>query len=250
MRLASWNLWDDARGRAERPALAAAELARLQPDLLCVQEAPSAARCRSLAAACGCGACFRRDGLAILTRLPVLAERFADGALTVTVATPGGSLEVGCVHLPWDSVLARERGIAALTCRRSDADFTALCGDFNAGDGSSVHDFALGRRSLDGAEARPVWNDLALEWAERGGGTPEPTLATGTNPRWRGQGYRPGAGVRMDWLLLRETYPRPAPALRGFFLFGTAADPVSGWCPSDHYGVCAELDFGALAETK
>ncbi|MNI91523.1 hypothetical protein D3C73_1492010 [compost metagenome] len=78
---------------------------------------------------------------------------------------------------------------------------------------------------------------------------PKATLDLSSNPRWKGNGYQECAGTRIDWILLKETYPKPTPKLMAFGLFGTEISPVTGYCASDHYGVYAELDFENIEST-
>ena len=247
MRIASYNLWDDRRGMPGRQGAAEAELRRVGADVLCLQEASGAAK--RLAEACGYPFYWQEGGLALLSRLPALRAGMCGAALALTVEPcRGATLTVLNVHLPWDSILTRERQITEILAALPGGGCAVLCGDFNGDDDDSVQRFLCGRQSLLGAEARPVWSDLAREWAAHGGGAPAPTLALGANPRWRAQRYRPDAGVRMDRVLLRETYPAPAPRLAAFALFGT--EVTDGWRPSDHFGVAAELDFDTPVKTE
>lgn len=183
--------------------------------------------------------------LAILSKLPFVSKRSFSEALIVTLRIGDSSLEVMNVHLPWASVLSCEKQVIALVNenKKSNADYSIFCGDFNCVGGSSVQNFFFGRQSLYGEEAVPVWDDLAIVYQDLTGIKPKATLDLSSNPRWKENGYKECAGTRIDWILLKETYPKPTPKLNAFGLFGTEVSPATGYCASDHCGVFAELDF-------
>ncbi len=119
----------------------------------------------------------------------------------------------------------------------------------NYSEGQIVKNFLFGNQSLYGEEVAPVWNDLAIEYEMHTGVKPKATLDLATNPRWKDNGYKECAGNRIDWILMKETYPKPTPELLKTGIFGTEVSRETGYCASDHYGVYAVLDFENIVST-
>jgi len=253
MKIVTYNIWNDRRGWPERLEQIYKEIKIQDADLVCLQDVPDEEHCKLIADKCGYEFYYyvkqRTCELAVLSKLPFDSKRSFSEALIVTVQIGVHTLEVMNVHLPWDSVLSCEKQVMALVSenKKSNADYSIFCGDFNCEVGSSVQNFLLGKQSLYGEEAVPYWEDLAIVYQNITGVTPKATLDLSSNPRWKDHGYKECAGTRIDWILLKYTYPSPTPKLKEFHLFGTEVSPVTGYCASDHYGVFAELDFETIS---
>lgn len=151
------------------------------------------------------------------------------------------------IHLPWDSALAKEKQIVAIDRyiheQRNKADFFILVGDFNSALTSSVHNYLLGNQTLLGCESKPYWNDLASSHAALNGYEVMPTLDFVNNPRWHGRNtnYIP---IACDRIYVMESFNWDNEFhLRNVSIFGKEASPKSGFAPSDHYGLLAEVEF-------
>lgn len=247
MKIATYNLWDSPAGMPRRFWQQVTEIRRTEADILCLQECGNREIHEQLARQCGYSRAHfhEKAGLSILSRVPFLHAEDFNGFALVSVQKEGSLLCVVNVHLPWDSVLRRER-IAVhimdqIRCKKHDCVF--LAGDFNSSADSSVHRFLLNQQSLAGREA--YFFDLAEAYAETKGTVPDATLDFRKNPRW-GRIDPPNTletNQRCDWIMLQNVYPAPLPKLEYCTLFGTEKDAETGLCPSDHYGVAAELTF-------
>lgn len=256
MKITTYNIWNDERGWPDRLNQIYKEIEKQNADIICLQDVPTEEHCKSLAEKGNFKFYYyikqsSTCELAIMSKLPFVSKRSFSEALIVTFQIGNSLLEVMNVHLPWDSVLSCEKQVIALVNenKKSNADYSIFCGDFNCVDGSSVQNFLFGRQSLYGEEAVPVWNDLAIVYQNLTGIKPKATLDLSSNPRWKENEYKECAGTRIEWILLKETYPKPTPKLNAFGLFGTEVSPTTGYCASDHYGVFAELDFENMIST-
>ena len=196
----------------------------------------------------------RGDGLAILSKYPFTSIFFLNDsdefdnsfALNVLFEENGMKFSVTNVHLPCDSVLAREKQIVAINehaCRQKDqADFFLLLGDFNCSHSSSIHNFLLGEQTLLGCEANPVWFDLAEVHAALNDYGIMPTLDFATNPRWGAKNtkYIP---VACDSIYLMDNAVKFDYDISNVSIFGTDVSSETGLAPSDHYGVLSEVTF-------
>lgn len=151
------------------------------------------------------------------------------------------------VHLPWDSALAKEKQIVAIDryihSQRDKAHFFVLLGDFNCTLSSSVHHYLLGDQTLLGCEAKPYWNDLASIHAALNNYSIIPTLDFVSNPRWRGKNtnYVPDT---CDRIYVMESFNWDYEfKLCDVNVFGKIVSSKTGYAPSDHYGVLAEVEF-------
>jgi len=247
MRIATYNLWDSPAGMPKRFWQQVNEIRRADADVLCLQECGSREIHERLAGQCGYphGHFHEKAGLSILSRAPFLHAEDFDSFTLVSLQIEGSLLCVVNIHLPWDSVLRREEMIVHITDQisREMRDYTLLAGDFNSSADSSVHRFLKNQQSLAGQEA--FFFDLAEAYAERMGTLPAATLDFRKNPRW-GKLESPNTletNLRCDWIMLQNAYPEPLPELKSCMVFGVETDAETGLCPSDHYGVAAELTF-------
>ena len=150
-------------------------------------------------------------------------------------------------HLPWDSVLEKEKQITAVDyfihAQKDKAHFFVLLGDFNCTVHSSVHRYLLGDQTLLGSESKPYWNDLAGAHAALHNYTVAPTLDFVNNPRWRGENtvYVPDTCDRI--YVMESFHWDHSFSLHDVRIFGTRISPKTGYAPSDHYGVLAEVNF-------
>jgi endonuclease/exonuclease/phosphatase family metal-dependent hydrolase len=195
------------------------------------------------------------EGLAFLSKHKILgsfslneSDEFSNSlALNVIIEINGIRFSVTNVHLPWDSVLEKEKQIVAIDKyihrQKDQADFFILLGDFNCTSDSSVHHYLLGDQSLLGFEAKPYWNNLASVHAFLNNYNIIPTLDFINNPRWKGKNtnYIPDT---CDRILIMESYNWDFEfELKDVSVFGKDISPKTGLAASDHYGLYSEVDF-------
>lgn len=258
MRVVTWNLWWRFGPWQERAAAITATLARIDADVVCLQEvwaADGRRQADDLAAELGYAAVGSADGAervvgnAILSRHPILESEIvvlprddaAPGPRTVVRArldTPHGPSEVFCTHLAYrvDESDLRRRQLTEIcrlvAARRGDPDTAfppVLCGDLNAVPTSDEI------RCLTG-EAPPPVSGLAFTdaWAAVGSGPGHtwddrnPYQAQTTWPR-----------RRLDYVLVGWPRPKPFGNPRSARLAG--GRPIGGVWPSDHLAVVVDL---------
>lgn len=192
------------------------------------------------------------EGLAILSKHPIeectflnsMKEYDYSAALNVVIQVDGKRFSITNVHLPWDSIKARENQIIAIdrfVHEQSEfADSFILLGDFNCGINASVHRFLEGEQTLYGNEANPCWLEISSIFAGLHGLPLLPTLDCINNPRWKGKNamYAP---ENFDRIYILDDWSEYA--FNDVQVFGTEVSPISGLCASDHYGVVADIGF-------
>ncbi len=168
-------------------------------------------------------------------------------AQNAVIEINGIRFSVTNVHLPWDSVLEKEKQIVTIDkyihSQKDNAHFFILIGDFNCTLSSSVHHYLLGEQSLLGCEAKPYWNDLASVHATLNKYDIKPTLDFNNNPRWKGKNtnYIPDT---CDRIYIMESFNWDYEfKLRNVEVFGQEVSPITNYAPSDHYGLSAYVDF-------
>jgi endonuclease/exonuclease/phosphatase family metal-dependent hydrolase len=260
LRILTLNIWNTEGPWPERAIRIRDWIARLDPDVIGLQEVvrgPAIDQLgelapRGFATAHAPAVDFWRDpsarfGNAIASRWPIVEQEVTklpdagDGerrvALAATLEAPFGALGMVCTHLNWKfhHGWVREQQVAALgellRRRRSrDAFPLVVLGDFNADPDSTEIRYLRGLHALGG---RSLY--LRDAWAEAGGGGPGITWSN-RNPYAR-TALEPDR--RIDYVFV-------APPLRGGVglvercrvVCDEERDAV--W-PSDHFGVCAEL---------
>lgn len=257
MKIATYNIWNDEATLELRAQQIMNEIRMVQADILGLQEVSATFYEDYLVKESGYAHHSfmqypgEEEGLAVLSKHPLIfaealyhRKDYANSlAMNVLFETKGLRFSLTNVHLPWDSVKAREKQIVAIDrfiheC--SKADFHILLGDFNGDKGASVDRFLCGSQTLNGSEANPRWNDLASAYAARMGEKAKPTLDTVHNPRWAGKKtiYTPEIMDRI--YVMDHWYETELETVR---LFGTEVSAETGYAASDHYGVVAEVDF-------
>lgn len=247
MKIATYNIWDSDAGMPVRLQQLTDEIIEADADIICLQEVADRERHDDFAALRGYAFSHWQvqTGLSILSRYPI--ERVSDfGYGTLACIQAGNkSLLIINVHLPWESILSREKVIVDIVKETAgiEADYTFISGDFNSSDNSSVHRFLTGKQSL--LESDADFFDLAEVFAEMTGIKASDTLDFRKNPRWGT--VQPKNTIEMnqrfDWILLKNPYPAELPVLKNFEVFGTAVSERTQLAASDHYGVIAEIDF-------
>ncbi len=263
VRVLSWNLWwQFGPWQARRPAIAAT-LARLDADIVCLQEVwddGEVSFAAELAAPLGYhhvyGSRVDLDGVrfgnAVLSRwpitghevLPLPAPPDADELRTCVRADidgPRGALQVFSTHLNWrfDQSHVRQdqvRAICAFVARsRADGEHPfppVLCGDFNAAPDSDEIRMLTGRAAVP--EPKLVFHDA---WEVVGTG--------GNGMTWSNE--NPYARLdlepdrRIDYVL--AGWPKAGGAGHVTSCTVECQQPVDGVVPSDHLGVLAELRY-------
>jgi len=252
--VATLNIWHDAGPWWLRSELIQAELERLEPDLVGLQEVLSygagRGQAEQLAAPLGYdvvfGAASRRPdgdlfGNALLTRLPVRRRATvplpSDGVeprslLCALVDTPAGELPVFVTHLAWEPDLGAVRAeqvravLAAITefVDARPATLPALLlGDFNTVPGTQ--------------ELGPLDTGWVDAWSVAGEGPgitfdPENDYARA----WEEQPQR------LDYVYLQADGRVCVREAETAFAVPTSIDGLRVW-PSDHYGVRCRLEL-------
>lgn len=192
------------------------------------------------------------EGLAIFSKYPfesctflhIKEEYCYSNALNVLFKVGNARYSLTNVHLPWDSIKAKEEQAVAIDKFIHDqkelADFFLMVGDFNCSSNSSVHRFLVGDQTLYGNESNPYWLDIAGNYTAITGTSFLPTLDCINNPRWKGKNtiYAP---ENCDRLYIMDNWNYFA--FRNVQLFGTKVSPINNLCAIDHYGVLADIEF-------
>ena len=263
LRVATVNILNDLLPLARATDLAGAGLAALSPDLIALQEVTDPLGCSTahwLAGELGgysahvcpkAGWGRRREGIAVLSRLPVERHETIDlrsqqrTAQLVRVRAGGRPVVLVNGHLYWPpgGHAARVRQVERLLdwVETLDPDAAVVvCGDFNATPGSPA--IALMRRSFasahEAAHGREPESTCPTPPGQRGsgprGGHPGPAPALHQPPRrpWRGT---------LDYIFV-------SPGVRvvdcGVFLDRPSPDDPTLYA-SDHLGLAATLEFPA-----
>lgn len=260
MKIATYNVWNDESTTALRLEPLLAEIARVDADVIALQEVTSAfdqaARGRLPQYPY---AVFRTytdedEGLSILSKYPLEScvflhtqkEHCSSNALNVVFRAGNARFSLTNVHLPWQFIRTKEEQIIAIDrfihSQHGQADYFLLLGDFNCGESSSVHCYLEGDQTLHGADAAPYWLDIADTYSVLSGVRFPPTLDCIGNPRWKGRNtiYAP---ENFDRIYILDNWTDFS--FEKVQVFGTEADAVTKLCPSDHYGVAAEIRFGS-----
>jgi endonuclease/exonuclease/phosphatase family metal-dependent hydrolase len=236
MKLLTWNVYFGGHMFEERRDALVAELARMRPDVIALQEV-TAEHVEALAELPGYASTFELSdgflaagyGVAILARLPIVSMRefalpsdMGRTLLTVELAT---GITVATVHLEsLDEATRRIEQFDLIHRRLASKDRVVLCGDFNLRP-DDVEQAAIDR-------ADPAWTDawLALRFAE-----PGYTVDTDVNTmRYQLKDKR--TQKRIDRVLLRGV------TARSIELVGTSPVDVDGTFVSDHFGLLTNLD--------
>lgn len=254
MKVATLNIWGFNGPWRERLALIRAELERLRPDLLGLQEVNTrdgVCQAEEIAGGLGYEVAFgpalqREDGSsygnALLSRAPILAQRVHQlpvldveprALLSVRVQTEHGALPVFVTHLDWEldrgyARLAQVRHIVATMAEQAQAELPpVLMGDFNAEPDSDEIRYLRGLAVVEGAGTH-----FADAWTQAGDGTAGTTFD-------RRNDYARAArepSRRLDYIFTRG---EPLSAELAFAT-PTEVDGVTVW-PSDHFGLVADL---------
>ena len=252
MRIATYNVWNSEAGMPQREKYIIDEILKTKADVLCLQEVRDKAQAEYIANQVNYEYFFfdnyknEDEGLCILSNIPfVRCASWLDTANAICCYFLWNKKEIVVVnlHLPWDSVLQREKQITDIVTRvdMEKVDYVFLSGDFNCSDTSDVHRFLIGDCSLANMEANPCWYDLALSYATETGSNTEYTLNFRENPRFSNNTIE--TNLRADRILLRNTYPCAFPVLKACSLFGKRVYDDIHLSASDHYGVVVEMDF-------
>ena len=250
MRIATYNIWNSDVGMPKRTEQIMRQIMQMDADIICLQEVKNAKFYADLAEKLPYSyAVFYNhehedEGLAIFSRFPLMKGQYIKNSALAVADTPDGLLLIANVHLPWESAMEREIAVKKLNecISQISADCKLMLGDFNCAPSSDVQRFLLGECTLFGGASVPCWYDLAESFAFYNKTAPEITLDIQNNPRWMGQATVE-TSQRYDRILLQNTYPHDFPLLEKVCTFGKEIDWISGFMPSDHYGVYADLRF-------
>lgn len=239
LRLVTWNVWERHGPWEERQEGIAAELARIEPDLVALQESWTE---QAAALAEPLGADHRSTGaISVLSRWPIsewseldlpAVEEGGDGwAAAATIDGPRGPIRLFVAMLTWrlDQSHVRQEQVRELARLVAEADgYVVLCGDFNAAPDSDEIRMLTGR-----APTGAPYTVFYDAWEVAGDGGPGHTWSNANH--WATAGLWPPR--RIDYVF--TPWPRA----------GGAGHPIR--CdligvthpPSDHYGVVADLRY-------
>ena len=269
MRVATYNVWNHEFAWGSRLDAIAAELLAIDADVVALQEAPVEAGAgerledylrRANGYPHGVHCAYppepdedeRPEGLALLSRLPVLSVRTSweggratenSWALRAALEWGTSSLGVTSVHLDYRTARSRDRAIVTIVDDLIEAlpsDYEILCGDFNDHPDSAVGNYLEGRSELE--SSRTAWRDLAVEGHAKAGELAPTTIGFRRgNPRL--QVFPPeGLYARFDCIYLRKGAASDDLTVERAGLLGTKPRTSEGVTPSDHYGVYADLE--------
>lgn len=251
MRIATYNIWNSENGMPHRNKYIVTEIKMINADVICLQEVPSKELAEIIAIKAGYQYWYfdnypnDEEGLCIMSNIP-----FEDydswlndsNAIYYSFLHNRKKISMVNVHLPWDSVIERERQIVNIVnaVDGKEYDYVYMVGDFNCTDSSDVQRFLLGECSLNNRESVPCWFDLASSYAELTNTNIEYTLNFRENPRFKNNTIE--VNSRFDRILLRNTYPHEFPVLNMCKIFGKTIYKDIALAASDHYGVVAEIE--------
>lgn len=257
LRIATYNIWNDAEGQQKREKQILQEMHATNADVIGLQEVTKFFYENVLVMdeeypySCFYTYEGESEGLAILSKFPMHEEIFLNqnekysysNALNVIVQTNDLKISITNLHLPWDSVKKQEEQIVAIDSfihAQPDVDFYVLLGDFNGNMNSSVNRYLLGDQTINGQESNLYWNDLQSGYCVRRGIPLVPTLDFIKNPRWRGK-ETISVPMVADRIYVMESWDDID--MNEFAIFGTNIYPEIQMTASDHYGIVAELKF-------
>ena len=264
LRVLTWNIWwRFGPWEARRPAIAAT-LARLDADVICLQEVweeGDVSFAEELAAGLGFHPAFGarldidgvRFGNAVLSRWPIVgsdvlalpADKLVEELRTCVRADidgPRGPLQVFSTHLNWrfdqsatrqDQVRSICRFIASSRPEEGRAYPPILCGDFNAEPESDEIRFLSSLAALDGRTT--FYQDA---WRVAGDGTP------GFTQDWRTNPIAAGLNVhrkRIDYVFVGDPYTRVGNAGRVLTAELAFHTERTGVMASDHAGLVVDI---------
>jgi len=260
LRVLSWNIWWQFGPWQERLPAISATLARIDADVVCLQEVwevEGRNQAAELAAGLGFDHVYGtridwdgvRFGNAVLSRWPIRGsevcalpapsehEEFRT-VVRADVDGPRGPLQVYSTHLNWrfDHSYVRQDQVRRLCEFVHGAPARSyppiVGGDFNAPPDSHEVQMMTGRAAV--AAPPLVFYDA---WEVAGGGGPGHTWSN-ANP-FAALDLEPDR--RIDYLFVG--WPKHGGAGHILEARVEAVDPVDGIHPSDHYAVCAELRY-------
>jgi len=266
-RIATYNVWSSSTNWARRLAGMAEEVARLDADVVALQEVPVEAgpalpimeylrahtsypHVLHLAYP---GPADKREwpeGLALLGKHPLTDVRvnWEDGrptdnswAARAVISWQSRTVGIANLHLDWRHAASRERHILNVVRDMVEArpcDLDVLCGDFNDDGDALVLRFLAGRAEIAGE--RTCWRDLAEEWHALRGEPAPVTLDFRENPRWQPKGIT-APSKRFDRVYLHSTESASVVHVRRAGIFGKVPANSLGIVPSDHYGLYVDL---------
>ncbi len=248
MKIATYNIWNSSIAMPEREGHIIEEINSINADILVLQEV----RDKGFSDKIYKDTNFKNhsfhnhseeeEGLMILSKHKILSSQYCHYALIAEIEYQNNIILIASVHFPWKSVLKREYSIINIIAILNNikSDYKFILGDFNCSPSSNVYRYLAGDISLNNTEASPYWTDLAKVSNEYLGIQIEVTLDLKNNPRWK---EKPITDIskRFDYIFIHDCFPKAYPYLNNFKYFGKKISNTSKHCPSDHYGILADL---------
>ncbi len=253
IRIVTWNVWGRFGDIEQREEALEAELARVHPDVIGLEEAwavDGESQPARIAARLGYehsvfeAGSHADSGLGIVSRWPILEHELRPlqdkrgGVLFAKIDGPRGIVHVFVVALDWplnasDKRQAQVRELCEFISSVTTFEFiTVVCGDFNA------HPDADEMRLLTGRSVGPVRELVFYDaWEIAGDGSPGITWSN-SNPLARVGQY---PDRRFDYVL--SAWPRMGAAGHPVHCERLGVRPGDEPQLSDHYGVLADLRY-------
>ncbi len=250
MKIATYNIWNSDRGYPGRIGHIVDTLKSIDADIIGLQEVNETAWkaiSRAFPNYEKRHFLYRGDdeGLAVISKYPIIKAEFLNGhneyptdALVVTAIVHSVKIDFATFHLTWNSEQKRISEITNLegylkTQYQSGRIQFAL-GDMNCDEKSAAYKYFC-------EETVPAWRDLVREYGDiKPEFDKEYSLDFENNPRWRDE-PRTDKSFFADRVFVRSE--RDTVRLMGGFMFGKETYPETGLSPSDHYGVCFEVEL-------
>jgi len=250
MKIASFNIWNSEKIMPKRQQQIIDEIEEVNAHIICLQDVKEEIYSELISKITQYQYSYYHDhnnenaGMVVFSKLPITTKKYIECAAIITCEYDGNTILIANVHLPWDSILKKEKNIVDINEEiiKLDADYGFLVGDFNSSDSSSVHHYLTGQRSLHNTEANPIWEDLGEVYSQKTNTKLEYTLDLINNPRWKRISL-PCSSERFDRIYIKGAFKNAPPVLDNYYLFGKKVDEESGYCASTHYGVVAEVMF-------
>lgn len=257
MRIATYNVWNDAKSAGGRFKQLVEEINNVDADIIGLQEVTTQFY-NDLLKKTDYEYCEYRkykneeEGLAILSRYPLdecfilsNTEEFSySRGLHVKFEVGKLKYSLMNVHLPSDSAKLQETQIIAIDkfikLQKDKVDYLIMIGDFNGGVNSSVHRYLVGEQTINSNEPCVRWDEMSISYSILNNLSLAPTLDCINNPRWKGKNsfYIPSV---MDRIYIMDNWVDKT--LNSVSNFGTDVSPENNLCASDHYGVVADVSF-------
>lgn len=252
MRIATYNIWNSESGMPQRNQCLINEIKKEAADIICLQEVKNIQQAETIAQQAQYKFMFfdsynhEDEGLCILSHFPFQQQVSLlknINMIFISVLVEEKIIGIINLHLPWDSVISREKQIVSAIAQleKEKWNYTFIIGDFNCSENSDVQRYLLGECTIGNSEVNPYFYDLAETYSEITNTKAEYTLNFRENPRFHNNSIE--KNQRFDRILLRNTYPTEFPVLKNCYIWGKQVYENIALAASDHYGLLIDIKF-------